>query len=111
MYTKPSRLGKNLYLQLQKVLEFDQIMRQQGEENARFRDILIRASEGQLTEDDWKNHLCPRQLSRLPAEEQEWFKMNATKLCTTNNDLKKFNIHHHSSSKTSKGQIENFKKK
>ena len=94
MYTKPSRLGKNLYLQFTKVLQFDQIMRQQGKENERFRNILNRAAEGKLTEDDWKNHLCPRQLSKLPAEEQEWFKNNATKLCTTNKDLKKFNIQH-----------------
>ena len=83
-----------MYLQFNTVLEFDQIMRQQGEENAKFRDILIRVSEGKLTEHDWKNHLCPRQLSRLPAEEQEWFRTYATKLVTTNADLRKFNIQH-----------------
>ena len=67
-------------------------MRQKGPENEKFRKILSSVSEGKLSENDWKNSLCPRQLSKLPLEEQEWFKHNATKLCTTNKDLKKFNI-------------------
>ena len=74
-----------------KVINFTQIMRQQGEENALFRDLLGKVSKGKLTEDDWKNHFCPRELKNLPEEEQKRFREMGTKLCTTNKALKKFN--------------------
>lgn len=65
-------------------------MRQQGEKNALFRDILHGVSTGSLKKEDWEKHLCSRELKKLP--NKEWFEENATKLCCTNAALKKFNI-------------------
>ena len=81
--------GKNLYLQFDKVIKFSTVMRQQGDENAEFRDILNRIGPGKLTIPDWKK-LCERQLSKLP--NKEFFIENATKLCGTNQETSKFNI-------------------
>ena len=75
-----------------KSMKLQQVMRQQGEENAIFRGILNRVADGELTEDDWKNHLCPRELDKLPPEEQEAFNELGVKLCTTNDACQKFNI-------------------
>ena len=67
-------------------------MRQQGEKNRIFRDLLTRVSNGCLTKEDWETHLCPREFKKLSAEEQKWFQDNGTKLCTKNAELFQHNI-------------------
>lgn len=89
-YKTNSRKGKNLYFQFDKVIKFDRIMRQQGQENALYRDILKRISSGSLTKEDWEKSLCPRQLSKL--DNKQWFLNNATKLTTTNKARIEHNI-------------------
>ena len=88
-YRKCEMEGKNLYLQFDKVVKLSTVMRQQGSENAEFRDLLTKIAKGRLTLPDWEK-LCKRQLSKLP--NKEFFNENAIKLCTTNKDTCKFNI-------------------
>ena len=69
--------GKNLYLQFDKVVKLSTVMRQQGSENAEFRDLVTKIAKGRLTLPDWEK-LCKRQLSKLP--NKEFFNENAIKM-------------------------------
>lgn len=66
-------------------------MRQRGDDQARFREILEKQSNGSLSREDYLT-LAERELDKLPQEEREEFEKEAIKLCAKNSALKKFNI-------------------
>lgn len=66
-------------------------MRQQGPEQQKFREILGRLAEGEVTDEDWKV-LSTRTLKNLPIEEQKMFNEKAIKLCAKKAACAKFNI-------------------
>lgn len=65
-------------------------MRQAGEANALFRDLLIRLATGATTEEDWHT-FGERSLSRLDPATQELFNTTGTKLCARKVDSVQFN--------------------
>ena len=66
-------------------------MRQQGDEQKKFRDLLNSFREGTVDVPEW-DVIDSRALNRLPEEEKADFEKNALMLCSTNKDLKPFNI-------------------
>ena len=99
-YTNPTKLthyqvlGKALFDNFSKTTIFKEIMRQQGEDQKEFRDILDRLSNGQFTKDDWFV-LKQRELygdGNLSESERKQFLDNSTMICAYNRDLKEYNI-------------------
>lgn len=66
-------------------------MRQKGDDQAKFRDLLEKQANGTLSRQDYLA-LAERELENLPQGEREEFENEAIKLCAKNSALKKFNI-------------------
>ena len=96
LYTT-SRLDTNqgkaalMYKLFKNVIIFDQIMRQQGDEEKQFRDVLSRLVRGKFVEKDW-DWLRSQDLKAMSKERQKYFEDNAVMICSHNKDLKKHNI-------------------
>ena len=96
LYTE-SKLDTNqgkaalMYKLFKNVIIFDQIMRQQGDEEKEFRDVLSRLVQGRFVEKDW-DWLCSQNLKGMSKERQKYFEENAVKICSHNKDLKRHNI-------------------
>ena len=87
-------IGKTLFKLFDKTIIFNQIMRQQGEEQKEFREVLDRLSNDKFDRDDWK-FLKQRELfgdGNLSESEREQFLANSTMICAYNRDLKAYNI-------------------
>ena len=87
-------LGKIIFGYFQTTIIFDQIMRQEGDDQKRFREVLDNLSTGELTKHDWE-YLRQRELSgdgQISDTEKNEFLNNATMLCGTNKELTKYNI-------------------
>ena len=86
--------GKLMFDVFQKTIIFDQIMRQQGDDQKPFREVLDRLANGKFNRDDY-NYLCQRDLmgdGQITENERNEFLKNATKLCAYNKDLISYNI-------------------
>ena len=66
-------------------------MRQKGDDQAKFRELLEKQANGKLSRKDYLS-LAKRELEKLPIEERQVFDSEAIKLCAKNSSLKKFNI-------------------
>ena len=67
-------------------------MRQQGEAEKEFRDVLTRLVNGKFDEKDWE-WLRAQDFDAMDKEKQKQFKDNAVMLCSRNKDLKQHNIY------------------
>jgi len=81
-----SIFGKLLWLSVKTVVILEQVMRQSGEENNRFVDLLQRLRQGRCTDEDY-NLLNKRQLKNLDIanENAKWQK---APIIVSNNDVK-----------------------
>ena len=100
MFTSKSELslyqyvGKALFDMFDKTIIFDEIMRQQGDDQKHFRDILDRLAKGDFTRDDWYS-LKEREIygdGNLSEIEIQEFFATAVMLCALNRDLIAFNM-------------------
>lgn len=62
-------------------------MRQKGDDQAKFRDLLEKQANGTLSRQDYLA-LAERELENLPQGEREEFENEAIKLCAKNSALK-----------------------
>ena len=86
--------GKLVFNDFKMTIIFDTIMRQQGDEQKKFREVLNNLSTGQFTPDDW-HFLENRNLmdtSKINVSERNEFFNDATMLCAYNKDLVQYNI-------------------
>lgn len=83
--------GKLMYLQFDKVIQFNECMRQQGPEEEMFRNILFRLSNHQISTLD-HGELFKRAYTNLEEDEKIQFDRTATKLCAKISSLKEYNI-------------------
>ena len=86
--------GISLFKMFNKTIIFNQIMRQQGDDQKQFREILDRLSNGTFTKDDWL-YLKKRELygdGDISEIQKKEFLENATMLCAYNRDLKEYNM-------------------
>ena len=86
-------IGKALFKHFDKTIIFDEIMRQQGDDQKNFRQILERLANGNLTKDDWF-FLKTRELygdGSISESETREFQENAVMLCALNKDLIDYN--------------------
>ena len=83
--------GKLVYQLFNKCVTFESSMRQKDPDQAQFRDLLHKLSEGQFKHDDYKL-LQTRARDNLSEEECNSFLDSGVRLCSRNKDLKKFNI-------------------
>lgn len=84
-------LGKNLYRQFKTVVCLEAVMRQQGDEQKKFRDLLNSFRDGTVDVPEWEM-IDSRALNRLSEEEKAAFEKDALMLCSTNKALKPFNV-------------------
>ena len=87
-------LGKIVFEEFKRTIIFDTIMRQQGDKQKRFREVLNNVSTGKFTRDDW-SYLDERNLmdtSKILESERNEFFNDATMLCAYNKDLIQYNI-------------------
>ena len=82
----------HLYKIFTNVIILDEIMRQQGEAEKEFRDVLTRLVNGKFDEKDWE-WLRAQDFDAMDKEKQKQFKDNAVMLCSRNKDLKQHNIY------------------
>ena len=85
---------KTLFQIFEKTIIFNEIMRQQGEDQKEFRNVLDKLSNGQFTKEDWI-FLKQRELygdGNLSESERNEFLANSTMICSYNKDLKEYNI-------------------
>ena len=82
----------HLYKIFTNVIILDEIMRQQGEAEKEFRDVLTRLVNGKFDEKDWE-WLRAQDFDAMDKEKQKEFKDNAVMLCSRNKDLKQHNIY------------------
>ena len=81
--------GKMMFDRFKKTIIFDEIMRQQGDDQRSFREVLDRLANGNFSRDD-HNYLKQRSLmddGQMTENEKNEFWKNATKLCAYNKDL------------------------
>ena len=92
--TNHQGLGRNLYRMFDKdsYLLRSQ-MRQQGDENAVFRDQLERLATGNFTQADW-TAWSAQNYDVMEKDEQETFYNTATMLCAKKKDSVQFNLTH-----------------
>ena len=94
-FSQYQALGKMIFAYFDKTIIFDQIMRQDGDDQKRFREVLNNLCTGEFTNHDW-NYLKQRELTGdgqlSDTEKKKVFFNNATKLCGTNKDLIKYNL-------------------
>ena len=86
--------GKIAFDEFDKTIIFVEIMRQQGDGQIQFRDVLNKLSNGTFVQDDWE-FLRQRDLmdtSKIKNDERNEFISNATMLCAYNKDLIQYNI-------------------
>jgi ATP-dependent DNA helicase PIF1 len=86
--------GSLLFNLFEKTIIFDEIMRQQGDDQKEFRECLDKLSNGKFDQKDWK-WLKKRELYELDnftLDQREDFLNNAVMLCSMNKDLKQYNI-------------------
>ena len=83
--------GSHLYKLFDKAIVLKQIMRQQGDEEMEFRNVLTNLSSGNFTEKDWR-WLQLRDLKQMTQVEQESFFQQGIKLCALNRDAIGYNI-------------------
>ena len=88
---KCQEMGAALYDLFTDVIIFNQIMRQQGDEEKEFRDVLGRLSDGTITLDDWK-WLQKQNFDEMSNSQQHEFKFNGVTLCAKRRDCKAQNI-------------------
>src|SRR3954452_16603891 len=81
--------GKALYGLFNKFIKLRQNMRQGGDDQAEFRDLLSNARNGEWSEDNWKQ-LNAKAWANLSNEEKSHF-MRATYLFPTNEKVNIFN--------------------
>jgi len=81
----------DLYRLFKLSIVFDEIVRQQGPEEAEFRDILSKLTTGHFSVKEWES-LKKQNLSSMPEDQQAEFKNNAVMLCALNKDLRPHNI-------------------
>lgn len=67
-----SALGKLLWLSVDKVVILTEIMRQGGDKNAHYRQILDRLRTGACTDDDYESLQSRLMNNVLPAESSDW---------------------------------------
>ena len=91
MNTNQSK-GAILYSYFKSVVILDDIVRQQGDDEKEFRDVLTRLRNGKFDEKDWE-WLKSQDLLAMTKERQQDFKDNATMICACNDDLKAYNIY------------------
>ena len=85
--------GKLLFKEFDRTIIFDEIMRQEGEDQKEFRQILDRLANGELKKDDW-NILKTRELygdGNISESEIKEFEENAVMLCALNKHLIEYN--------------------
>jgi ATP-dependent DNA helicase PIF1 len=83
--------GRYLYTSFDKVITFNEVMRQRGPEQELYRQILSKVCDGNFKLQDW-NVLFSQDLSKMEPSKKDVFEQGAIKLCTRNKDLKSFNI-------------------
>ena len=86
--------GKMLFVYFDKTIIFDEIMRQQGDDQKTFREVLDRLADGSFNEEEY-NILKQRNLmgdGQITEVERNDFLKNATLLCAYNKDLISHNI-------------------
>ena len=86
-----SAAGFNLYREFKDTLFFDQIQRQEGEENREFREQLGRLAEGKFTVNDWEKWKG-RNLDSLPPEERDEFISKAILACARKKHMTAHNV-------------------
>ena len=99
MFTSEGKLllcqsrGKMLFHLFNRTIIFDEIMRQQGDDQKEFRNVLDRLADGNFNKEDFY-FLAQRNLSgdQISDIERTDFLKNATKLCARNKDLISHNI-------------------
>ena len=96
-YTDPKDLspyqvkGVELFKLFDNTIIFDEIMRQKGDSQQRFRECLEKLSNGSFDRTDWE-YLGKRSFFSLKPEEQDDFMKNAVMVCSTNLDTKSHNM-------------------
>ncbi len=100
MYSPPEKVRKtfvlttalSLFQLFEKTVVLDQIMRQQGDDQKEFRDLLSKLSEGKFGKKDWEK-LKERDLnsSNFTPEQKNEFLLSATMICAYNEDLHEHN--------------------
>ena len=86
--------GKLNFELFKKTIIFNQVMRQQGDDQQRFREVLDKLSNGTFDREDW-NFLKERDLqdtSKIQESERKEFESNATMICAYNKDMTSYNI-------------------
>ena len=87
-------LGKIAFNNFSDTIIFNEIMRQQGDDQKRFREVLDKLSDGTFAKAEW-DFLTERTLmdtSKIKDTERKEFLDNATMLCAINKDLTQYNI-------------------
>ena len=108
LYTKPEVLNQeknkkkkenvnkikatHLYKMFTNVIILDEIMRQQGDDEKEFRDVLTKIVNGKFNEKDWE-WLRQQDFDSMDKENQTRFKDNSVMLCSINKDLTEHNIY------------------
>ena len=85
--------GRLLFQLFDTTIIFDQQMRQVGEEEQQFIELLIRVANGETTKEDWEL-LKTRELTgdgQIPPEEQEYIWKHGRKICARNKDTIAYN--------------------
>ena len=100
MYSPPEKVRKtfvlttalSLFKLFEKTVVLDQIMRQQGDDQKDFRDLLSKLSEGKFGKKDWEK-LKERDLNgpNFSPEQKQEFLLSATMICAYNEDLHEHN--------------------
>ena len=84
-------MGAMLYDLFTDVIIFNEIMRQQGDEEKEFRDVLERLSGGTMTYEDWQ-WLQRQNFYEMSKSQQLEFENTGVELCAIPRDCKKQNI-------------------
>ena len=87
-------LGKMIFDNFKITIIFDQIMRQQGDDQKQFRTVLDNLASSELTYPNWE-YLRQRTLmgdGQISDSERNDFLKNATMLCGKNRDLIEYNL-------------------
>jgi hypothetical protein len=90
--------GSNLFQLFEKTIIFNEIMRQQGDDQKQFRECLDKLSDGTFKSDDWKYlqlrdlYGCNDDGPNFSVDQREDFLNTAVMLCSRNVDLKNYNI-------------------
>jgi hypothetical protein len=78
--------GYQLYMKFDKAVIFEKIQRQDGDDQAQFREELHRLGEGKFTLADWKRWQC-RNLGLMSPSDQESFHQEGTLACAMKKDM------------------------